>query len=257
MSKNHKKDAEKQMKKDKNLKNENAAMTKEEGCTDECTAGGSLGACGSAAQTVAEPCNEKPSEKTCGTADGEKSLLEEAQGKITELEEKCKDWQEQYLRKAADFENYRKRMLREKQEAIDYANSNLLLDLVQVLDDFDRAIDAGKSSADKAFTEGVIMIKNQMVSMLGTKYGLAYYPAKGEKFDPNIHEAISMIQSQEVKEPTVGEEIQKGYKLKDRIIRTSKVMVLMPAEKQTENKSDAAEKEAAKTDGADTSAANK
>ncbi|MGI5085569.1 nucleotide exchange factor GrpE [Treponema putidum] len=171
--------------------------------------------------------------------------------KIEELEAKCRDWQDQYLRKAADFENYRKRMIREKQEAIDYANSNLLLDLVQVLDDFDRAIDAGNNAgknqggeaANNAFVEGVVMIKNQMVSMLSSKYGLSYYPAKGEAFDPNLHEAVSMIQSPDVKEAVVGEELQKGYKLKERVIRHSKVMVLMPAEKQDEKKAE--EKETA------------
>ena len=165
--------------------------------------------------------------------------------RIEELETICRDWQDQYLRKAADFENYRKRMIREKQEAIDYANSNLLLDLVQVLDDFDRAIDAGKTqggeSANNAFVEGVVMIKNQMVSMLSSKYGLSYYPAKGEAFDPNLHEAVSMIQSPDVKEAVVGEELQKGYKLKERVIRHSKVMVLMPAEKQDEKKAEESE----------------
>lgn len=165
--------------------------------------------------------------------------------RIEELETICRDWQDQYLRKAADFENYRKRMIREKQEAIDYANSNLLLDLVQVLDDFDRAIDAGKTqggeSSNNAFVEGVVMIKNQMVSMLSSKYGLSYYPAKGEAFDPNLHEAVSMIQSPDVKEAVVGEELQKGYKLKERVIRHSKVMVLMPAEKQDEKKAEESE----------------
>lgn len=165
--------------------------------------------------------------------------------RIEELEAKCRDWQDQYLRKAADFENYRKRMIREKQEAIDYANSNLLLDLVQVLDDFDRAIDAGKTqgreASNNAFVEGVVMIKNQMVSMLSSKYGLSYYPAKGEAFDPNLHEAVSMIQSPDVKEAVVGEELQKGYKLKERVIRHSKVMVLMPAEKQDEKKAEESE----------------
>ena len=165
--------------------------------------------------------------------------------RIEELEAKCRDWQDQYLRKAADFENYRKRMIREKQEAIDYANSNLLLDLVQVLDDFDRAITAGKTqggeASNNAFVEGVVMIKNQMVSMLSSKYGLSYYPAKGEAFDPNLHEAVSMIQSPDVKEAVVGEELQKGYKLKERVIRHSKVMVLMPAEKQDEKKAEESE----------------
>ena len=165
--------------------------------------------------------------------------------RIEELETICRDWQDQYLRKAADFENYRKRMIREKQEAIDYANSNLLLDLVQVLDDFDRAIEAGKTqggeTTNNAFVEGVVMIKNQMVSMLSSKYGLSYYPAKGEAFDPNLHEAVSMIQSPDVKEAVVGEELQKGYKLKERVIRHSKVMVLMPAEKQDEKKAEESE----------------
>ena len=82
------------------------------------------------------------------------------------------------------------------------------------------------------------MIKNQMVSMLSSKYGLSYYPAKGEAFDPNLHEAVSMIQSPDVKEAVVGEELQKGYKLKERVIRHSKVMVLMPAEKQDEKKAE-------------------
>ncbi|WP_147623823.1 nucleotide exchange factor GrpE [Treponema denticola] len=181
-------------------------------------------------------CEEKP-EKNDDVLSPEK--------RIEELEAKCRDWQDQYLRKAADFENYRKRMIREKQEAIDYANSNLLLDLVQVLDDFDRAIDAGKTqggeAANNAFVEGVVMIKNQMVSMLSSKYGLSYYPAKGEAFDPNLHEAVSMIQSPDVKEAVVGEELQKGYKLKERVIRHSKVMVLMPAEKQDEKKAEESE----------------
>ena len=155
---------------------------------------------------------------------------------VEALQAKCRDLQEQYLRKAADFENYRKRMIKEKQEAIDYANTNLLSDLIQVLDDFDRAIEAGKAqeAENKAFAEGVLMIKNQMTSLLSSKYGLTYYPAKGEPFDPNLHEAVSMIQSPDVTDALVGEELQKGYKLKERVIRHSKVMVLMPQEKRDE-----------------------
>ncbi|MGI0516624.1 nucleotide exchange factor GrpE [Treponema denticola] len=188
---------------------------------------------------------EAPKETTQEEKPEENDDVLSPEKRIEELEAKCRDWQDQYLRKAADFENYRKRMIREKQEAIDYANGNLLLDLVQVLDDFDRAIDAGKTqggeSANNAFVEGVVMIKNQMVSMLSSKYGLSYYPAKGEAFDPNLHEAVSMIQSPDVKEAVVGEELQKGYKLKERVIRHSKVMVLMPAEKQDEKKAEESE----------------
>jgi len=154
--------------------------------------------------------------------------------RVAELEKLNADLQDQYLRKAADFDNYRKRMIREKQEAIDFANTNLLVDLVQVLDDFDRAMDhadqfeAGTPAA--ALAEGVTMIRSQMGGMLESKYGLTYYPAKDETFDPNVHEAIGTLPSPDVKEPTVAEEFMKGYKLKDRVIRPAKVMVHMPAE---------------------------
>ena len=229
MSKNHEKQADKKQAEKENL--EKAAQPKDEAAVkDEKGAG-----CGCEAPKET-PQEEKP-EKNDDVLSPEK--------RIEELETICRDWQDQYLRKAADFENYRKRMIREKQEAIDYANGNLLLDLVQVLDDFDRAIDAGKTqggeASNNAFVEGVVMIKNQMVSMLSSKYGLSYYPAKGEAFDPNLHEAVSMIQSPDVKEAVVGEELQKGYKLKERVIRHSKVMVLMPAEKQDEKKAEESE----------------
>ena len=229
MKKNHEKHADKkeaakeELEKDLQPKDESAVK-------DEQGAG-----CG--CEAPKETTQEEKPEKNDDVLSPEK--------RIEELETICRDWQDQYLRKAADFENYRKRMIREKQEAIDYANSNLLLDLVQVLDDFDRAIDAGKTqggeSSNNAFVEGVVMIKNQMVSMLSSKYGLSYYPAKGEAFDPNLHEAVSMIQSPDVKEAVVGEELQKGYKLKERVIRHSKVMVLMPAEKQDEKKAEESE----------------
>ena len=152
--------------------------------------------------------------------------------KLASLEAKCKELQDQYLRKAADFDNYRKRMIREKQEAIDYANTNLISDLLQILDDFDRAIEAGKKAGEEsaaAFMQGVVMIRNGLSSLLESKYGLQYYEVQGKAFNPDIHEAVATNPSAEVTEPTVGAELQKGYKLKERILRPAKVMVLMPA----------------------------
>ena len=172
---------------------------------------------------------------TVETADEKSVDAEKApdpQKRIAELERLNADLQDQYLRKAADFDNYRKRMIREKQEAIEFANTGLLVDLVQILDDFDRAIEAGGSheagTPAAAFADGIKMIRNQLGTMLETKYGLTYYPAKGEHFDPNIHEAIGKTSSADVQEPIVAEEFVKGYKLKDRVIRLSKVMVAMP-----------------------------
>lgn len=182
----------------------------------------------------------KAAEKASDTAKAEEKAEKgpDLSAKIAELEKLNAELQDQYLRKAADFDNYRKRMIREKQDAIDFANTNLLVDLVKVLDDFDRAIaavgtpEAGTPAA--AFLEGTRMIRTQMGTMLATKYGLAYYPVKGEPFDPNIHEAISSIPSPDVKEPTVFDEFLPGYKLKDRVIRVAKVSVRMPEEKQNQ-----------------------
>ena len=155
--------------------------------------------------------------------------------KLASLEAKCRELQDQYLRKAADFDNYRKRMIKEKQEAIDYANTNLLSDLLQILDDFDRAIEAGKKAGEDAaaFMQGVMMIRSGLLTLLESKYGLQYYEVQGLVFNPEIHEAVATNPSAEVTEPTVGAELQKGYKLKERILRPAKVMVLMPTPAET------------------------
>ena len=156
--------------------------------------------------------------------------------KLASLETKCRELQDQYLRKAADFDNYRKRMIKEKQEAIDYANTNLLSDLLQILDDFDRAIEAGKKAGEEsaaAFMQGVVMIRSGLLMLLESKYGLQYYEAQGQVFNPDIHEAVATNPSAEVTEPTVGAELQKGYKLKERVLRPAKVMVLMPTPAET------------------------
>ena len=87
---------------------------------------------------------------------------------------------------------------------------------------------AGEDSA-AAFMQGVVMIRNGLSSLLESKYGLQYYEVQGKAFNPDIHEAVATNPSAEVTEPTVGAELQKGYKLKERILRPAKVMVLMPA----------------------------
>lgn len=157
---------------------------------------------------------------------GEKDALAEALSK-------AKEFQDLYLRKAADFDNYRKRMAREKQEAIDYANARLISDLLPILDNFDRAISVAvneKKESIAAFTEGITMIKTQLEGLLSRDYGLLHYKSKGEVFDPNVHEAVAKASSKDVSVQTVGEEIQKGYKLKDKVLRHAKVLVLMPEE---------------------------
>jgi molecular chaperone GrpE len=155
------------------------------------------------------------------------------------------DVKDQLLRKAADFENFRKRMNREKQDAIDFANQSLLLDLIPILDDFDRAMQAaggivggtaggsasGPAEGSKDFNslyEGVGMIAKRLASTLDSKWGLASYVSTGAVFDPNRHEALMMEKSSAVDEQIVQMDMLKGYTLKDRVIRSAKVKVLVP-----------------------------
>jgi len=160
--------------------------------------------------------------------------------KIAELETQLAETRDQLLRKAADFENFRKRMNQDKQSAIEYANQSLLLDIIPIIDDFERAIVAGENSlqasgndslansADMSFLEGIKMIEKRLTSQLESKWGLKRFDSAGGRFDPNLHEALMMEKSSEVSEATVQEDLFKGYMLKERVIRAAKVKVLMP-----------------------------
>ncbi|MFP3090830.1 nucleotide exchange factor GrpE [Treponema sp. TIM-1] len=157
--------------------------------------------------------------------------------RMQDLETRLAEANDQYLRKAAEFENFRKRMNREKQEAIDFANQTLLLDLIPIIDDFERAIKSaeGAGSTSPEFTslyEGIGMIEKRLVSQLENKWGLKRFDSAGEAFDPTRHEAIMMEKSAEISEPQVAEDFIKGYILKDRVVRSAKVKVLMPEEPQ-------------------------
>jgi len=159
--------------------------------------------------------------------------------KIAELEARLAESHDQLLRRAADFENSRKRMNQEKTNAIEYANQSLLLDLIPIIDDFERAIQSGETSLQSgsadynSFLEGVKMIEKRFSSQLEAKWGLKRFNSAGEVFDPNLHEALFMEKSPNVTEATVQEDLVKGYTLKDRVIRAAKVKVLMP---EDENK---------------------
>jgi molecular chaperone GrpE len=159
--------------------------------------------------------------------------------KINALEAQVAELKDQYLRKAADFENFRKRMNQEKASAIDFANQSLLLDIIPVIDDFERAIKSADSSEDfKIFHEGVIMIEKRLVSTLENKWGLKRYESANQPFNPEIHEAIMMDKSAEVSEPTVSEDFLKGYMLKERVVRAAKVKVLMPTDEKSGEKAE-------------------
>ncbi|MBO6219532.1 MAG: nucleotide exchange factor GrpE, partial [Treponema sp.] len=171
--------------------------------------------------TEAKNEGEKADSKKESEADKAKEKTPEE--RIAELEKENADLKDQLLRRAADFDNYRKRMMQEKQDAFDYGNANLLKDLLDSLDNFDRTLDAAKDAKDaKSIADGIRMINKSLVSMLENKYNLVAFGKEGDAFDPDLHEAIGM-QEGKVKKEELAAVYLKGYKLKDKVIRHAKV----------------------------------
>lgn len=159
----------------------------------------------------------------------EEKKEETPEEKIAALEKENAELKDQLLRRAADFDNYRKRMIKEKQETYDYANAALLSDLLDSLDNFDRTIDAAKDAKDaKSIADGIKMINNSLVKMLEDKYGLVGYGKEDDEFNPDEHEAIGRMEDEKAKKETLAQVYLKGYKLKDKVIRHAKVMVKVP-----------------------------
>jgi len=175
-----------------------------------------------------EHANKKGSSRTDKKLE-ERDDLKVLKNRIKELEEENSALKDQLLRKQADFENFRKRMYREKEDSILYANSKLLLDLTSVIDDFERAIHSAEISKDfDSFLEGISLIEKQMTAMLKNRWGLKRFSSQGEKFDPDKHEAIASEESDKIDDPVVLEDYQKGYYLNDRLLRPARVKVAKP-----------------------------
>jgi len=146
--------------------------------------------------------------------------------KLKEEAEKGKENWEKLLRLQADFENTRKRLERDKQDFIKFANEGIISELLNILDDLERTVELAESKHQdlSSFTKGVEMILAHLYEML-KEYGVKPIDAKGKLFDPHFHEALMQADNKDVPEHTVVEELQKGYLLNDKVIRTSKVKV--------------------------------
>lgn len=140
--------------------------------------------------------------------------------------EKAKEYWDKILRLQADFENTRKRLERERQDYIKFANEGIIAELLNILDDLKRAVELAESGHQdlSAFLKGVEMIMAHLYDML-KEHGIKPIDAEGKPFDPNFHEALMQVEDNNKPEHTVVEELQKGYLLNDRIIRTAKVKV--------------------------------
>ena len=171
-------------------------------------------------QQPAEPPNEASSAEETAEA-GE--VVAEAS-----LEERLDDARDKYLRLAADFENYKRRARRERQELFNYANENLIKELLETVDNLERALEHAQQSTEasdgKTLLEGVELTYRSLMQALD-KCGVQQVAPEGEEFDPNVHEAIRQAPSDEQPAGSVVEVLQKGYLLKDRLLRPALVVV--------------------------------
>ena len=149
------------------------------------------------------------------------------------LAEELKDYKDKYLRQLAEAENMRKRLQKEKQEMTQYAIGNILADFLNPIDHLENALKHTENSSDevKHWGLGFKMILSQFKDVL-TNNGVKPVDAVGKQFDPHVHEAIEMVETNDVKPGTVVEEYLKGFKLGDKIIRPARVKVAKePTEK--------------------------
>lgn len=129
------------------------------------------------------------------------------------------------LRSQADFENYKKRAAREKEDATKYANRSLLERLVAIVDNFELGLSAARADAEKSqIYSGMNLVLKQLNDFLAEN-GVQPIEAEGQKFDPNLHEAIAQEPSEEVREGNVIRQTRRGYRLRDRLLRPSAVVV--------------------------------
>ena len=150
--------------------------------------------------------------KENGETEKEEEVKEEGKEDTEEL---------RYLRLMADFQNYKKRVEKEKRDLYSYANEKLMNELLAVVDNFERALD---HDADEGFKEGIEMIFKQLQDVL-EKSGLAEIPALGEEFDPNVHSAVMTEETEDYESGKVSGVMQKGYTLNGKVIRPAMVKV--------------------------------
>ncbi|AWB46986.1 nucleotide exchange factor GrpE [Paenibacillus sp. CAA11] len=156
----------------------------------------------------------------------EENLSAQENSEITRLRAEAEEHQQRLLRVQADFDNFRRRTLKEKEELGKYASAKLITELLPVFDNFERALAANvqEQSEQASFVKGVEMIFRQLDGVLQAE-GLKAMESVGQPFNPEFHQAIMQVESDEYEEGIVVEEVQKGYLLKDKVLRPAMVKV--------------------------------
>ena len=178
-------------------------------------------------EEIAQEAAEQPVEETTETeAEPAEVTVEDAPAEddTAALEAQLKEKSDRILRLQADFENFRRRTAKEKEELAAVITQNLLTDLLPLLDNFERAM-AVEQTDDEAFQKGVEMIFTQLREVLD-KHGLEGIEAEGKPFDPNVHQAVMRVENPDVEDGTITQVLQKGYQAKGKVIRPAMVQVV-------------------------------
>ena len=178
-------------------------------------------------EEMAQEAAEQPVEETTETeAEPPEVTVEDVPAEEDDtaaLEAQLKEKSDRILRLQADFENFRRRTAKEKEELAAVITQNLLTDLLPLLDNFERAM-AVEQTDGEAFQKGVEMIFTQLREVLD-KHGLEGIEAEGKPFDPNVHQAVMRVENPDVEDGTITQVLQKGYQAKGRVIRPAMVQV--------------------------------
>lgn len=150
----------------------------------------------------------------------------EQNAKSSEVADEASEWKDKYLRLVAEFDNYRKRTLKEKMDLIASGGEDVIKSLLAIMDDIDRALDAMTKSNDiEAIRQGIMLIHQKLLDTLHAK-GVEEISAIGQELDTDLHEAVAKFPvAEEEKKGKVIDVVQKGYKLKDKVVRFAKVVV--------------------------------
>jgi molecular chaperone GrpE len=169
--------------------------------------------------------NEKEEQNSQMEETNKEIKIEELQKRIEELEKESNEWKEKFLRKAAEFENYKRRTENDQLNLVTYAAESFIKKILPIVDDFERSLEHINDSNDyEKLKEGVQLIYNKLVKVLDEQ-GVKKIEAVGKPFDVHYHEALMQKADNSVPPHTVLEELEKGYMYKDKVIRHSKVVV--------------------------------
>ena len=162
----------------------------------------------------------------------EEKEVEELKRKLEEKEKEIKDEHDRLLRTAADFENYKKRAAKEKEDWIKFANEDLMRVILPFIDNLERALNHAEKVVDTGvMIEGIRLTLQQILQSLG-KLGLVHFESVGKPFDPAMHEAMLVVETDQFEPNQVVEEFQKGYLLNNRLLRPATVSVSKPPKRE-------------------------